>query len=170
VKKIYLSLGSNLGNREKALTLAIDLLRSPAVTLLRASSVYETEPMDVPDQPWFLNVVLEGETSLFPKQLLAHTARVERELGRRRSVPKGPRTIDIDILLYGRVVVDTPDLVIPHPRLAERRFVLEPLSELAPELRHPVTQRTVSEMLAAVRHQAVRKAAFVLPKVMIALD
>ena len=109
-----------LGNREVALRTAIDLLRSPDFTVLRVSSVYETEPMDVPGQPWFLNLVLEAETSLFPRQLLARAARIERELGRRRTTPKGPRSIDIDILLYGRAVVDAPDLVIPHPRLAQR--------------------------------------------------
>ena len=160
MNKVYLSLGSNLGNREVALRTAIDLLRSPDFTVLRVSSVYETEPMDVPGQPWFLNLVLEAETSLFPRQLLARAARIERELGRRRTTPKGPRSIDIDILLYGRAVVDAPDLVIPHPRLAQRRFVLEPLAELAPELRHPATRRPVSEMLAAVRDQIVRRAAF----------
>jgi 2-amino-4-hydroxy-6-hydroxymethyldihydropteridine diphosphokinase len=107
----------------------------------------------------FLNLVVEAETALMPLQLLSRTLRIERELGRKRAVPKGPRTIDIDIVLYGSSVINAPELVVPHPRLAERRFVLEPLAELAPDLRHPVTRRTVREMLAGVAAQKVRKTA-----------
>ncbi len=154
MKRVYLSLGSNLGDREAALRGAIERL---PIRVLRASSVYETEPQDVRDQPWFLNVVVEGETELLPKQLLARLQKLELELGRRRTLPKGPRTVDIDILLYGSAVVETAELTIPHPRMSERRFVLEPLAELAPELRHPVTHRTVREMLGAVQGQKVRK-------------
>ncbi len=111
----------------------------------------------MPDQPWFLNLVIEAETDLFPKQLLARTQQIERQLGRRRTRPKGPRTIDIDILLYGNALIGAEELVVPHPRLAERRFVLEPLAELAPDLRHPATRRTVLEMLSDTAGQRVRK-------------
>lgn len=157
MKIAYLSLGSNLGERERALREAIVRLEAPGLKVRRVSSICETEPQDVRDQPWFLNAVVEIETELFPKQLLAHTAKVELEMGRKRNQPKGPRVIDIDILLYGNSIVAASELTIPHPRLAERRFVLEPLAELAPDLRHPVTKRSVREMLAGVGAQAVRK-------------
>jgi 2-amino-4-hydroxy-6-hydroxymethyldihydropteridine diphosphokinase len=143
MKRVYLSLGSNIGDREANLLAAIARLDP-----LRVSPIYETEPVDVTDQPWFLNVVIELETGLFPRQFLAQTQRIERELGRVRAAPKGPRTIDIDILLFGDVVMRTTELTIPHPRMAERRFVLQPLADMAPELRHPVTHQTVRAMLA----------------------
>jgi 2-amino-4-hydroxy-6-hydroxymethyldihydropteridine diphosphokinase len=108
------------------------------------------------EQRWFLNLVIEAETSLFPQQLLLRTGRIERELGRTRTIAKGPRTIDIDILLHGKAVVHTAKLEIPHPRMAERRFVLAPLAELAPDLRHPVTHQTVREMLDAAPAATVR--------------
>jgi 2-amino-4-hydroxy-6-hydroxymethyldihydropteridine diphosphokinase len=101
--------------------------------------------------------VVEAETDLFPKQLLARLQKIERQLGRKRIRPKGPRTIDIDILLYGEAVIATDELTVPHPRMEERRFVLEPLAELGPDLRHPVTRRTVREMLRAVAGQQVRR-------------
>jgi len=147
VKLTYLSLGSNMGDREANLRAAIDRLATSGLHILRTSPVYETEPVDYADQRWFLNMVVEAETSLFPLQLLAQTQKVERVLGRVRTVPKGPRVIDIDILLYGTAVVRTAKLEIPHPRMAERRFVLGPLHDLAPDLRHPVTRATVAEML-----------------------
>jgi 2-amino-4-hydroxy-6-hydroxymethyldihydropteridine diphosphokinase len=162
MKTVYLSLGSNVGGREGHLQAALDALHAPDLAVRRVSPVYETEPVDVREQPWFLNLVVEAETSLFPMQLLARVAKVERKLGRRRSVPKGPRTIDIDILLYGSAVVRTPALEIPHPRMHERRFVLAPLADLAPELRHPVTRRTVREMLQATAGQAVRRVTLLL--------
>jgi 2-amino-4-hydroxy-6-hydroxymethyldihydropteridine diphosphokinase len=142
--RVYLSLGSNLGDRESNLRAALAELAP-----LRVSPIYETEPADLPGQPWFLNLVAEAETSLFPRQLLSRTQRIERDLGRVRTVPKGPRTVDIDILLFDDTVVRTPELEIPHPRMTDRRFVLQPLADLAPDLRHPVTRRTVREMLAA---------------------
>ena len=157
MKTVYLSLGSNLGDREGHLRRARERLSASGLRLLRESSLYETEPRDFPDQPWFLNQVIEADTSLFPRQLLSALQRIERELGRRRGVSKGPRTIDLDILLFGEAVVTAPELEIPHPRLAERRFVLEPLAELAPDLRHPLTRRTVREMLAQVAGQAVNR-------------
>ena len=156
MKLVYLSLGSNIGDREANLRAALERLPCPGVRLLRVSSIYETEPLDYTDQRWFLNLVAEAETSLFPMQLLAHTAKIERELGRVRTVAKGPRTIDIDILLYGTAVIRTARLEVPHPRMAERRFVLSPLAELAPDLRHPVSRRTVREMLEAAPPEKLR--------------
>lgn len=156
MKTIYLSLGSNVGDREYNLRTAIDRLSAPDLHVLRTSPIYETEPVDYTAQRWFLNLVVEAETSLFPKLLLSRTARVEHELGRVRAVAKGPRTIDIDILLYGRAVVQTATLEVPHPRMAERRFVLAPLADLVPNLRHPVTHKTVREMLDAAPVQKVR--------------
>lgn len=156
MKITYLGLGSNLGDRRRNLEDAIARLDSPDLRVLRASSIYETEPRDVADQPWFLNQVIEAETSLFPRQFHARAKKIERELGRKPSRPKGPRLIDIDILLFGEAIVSMPELEIPHPRMTERRFVLEPLAELVPELRHPSTRRTIREMLALVKDQAIR--------------
>jgi 2-amino-4-hydroxy-6-hydroxymethyldihydropteridine diphosphokinase len=157
LKITYLGLGSNLGDRRRNLEDAIERLESPDLRVLRASSIYETAPRDVADQPWFLNQVVEAETSLFPRQLHARAKKIERELGRKPSFPNGPRLIDIDILLLGGAIVSTPELEIPHPRMAERRFVLEPLAELIPEMKHPLTRRSVREMLAQVRDQAIRQ-------------
>jgi 2-amino-4-hydroxy-6-hydroxymethyldihydropteridine diphosphokinase len=154
---VYLSLGSNLGDRERNLEQAAGLLAAIGLRIARRSHLYETEPQDMRDQPWFLNQVLEAETELFPKQLLVRAQKIEQQLGRKRLKPKGPRTIDIDILLYGSAVIETEELVVPHPRLAQRRFVLEPLAELAPDLRHPVTRRTVREMLGETSGQQVRR-------------
>jgi 2-amino-4-hydroxy-6-hydroxymethyldihydropteridine diphosphokinase len=156
MKLIFLSLGSNVGDREHNLLAAIDRLSTPTLQVLRTSPIYETEPVDYTAQRWFLNLVVEAETSLFPRQLLSHTARIERELGRVRTVAKGPRTIDIDILLYGKAIVETLALQIPHPRLAERRFVLAPLADLVPNLRHPVTHKTVRELLDSAPAQKLR--------------
>ena len=157
MKTVYLGLGSNMGDRAAMLQAAMRALESPRLHILRVSPVYETEPMDVPGQHWFLNQVAEAETDLFPLQLLRRIAKVEAQLGRRRLAPKGPRTIDIDILLFGNSVVTTPVLEIPHPRFRSRRFVLAPLAELAPDLRDPVTRKTVRELLGDLRGQAVRK-------------
>lgn len=160
MKTIYLSLGSNIGNREEALQQALRQLHSPDLAVKRVSSVYETKPVDFTSQPWFLNIVVEAETSLLPMRLLQRILNVERKMGRKRLGYKGPRVIDIDVLFYGNFRVDTPQLSIPHPRLTERRFVLEPLAELVPDMRHPVNRRTMRELLPATAGQAVHKIPF----------
>jgi len=150
-KTVYLSLGSNLGDREQHLRAALARLGQIG-TLIAISDVYETEPIDAPPQPWFLNCAVALETELMPKQLLAAVLALERELGRRRQKTnaKTPRTIDIDILLFGASIVNTPALTIPHPGLHMRRFVLEPLAAIAPEVRHPVLKRTIRELRDAL--------------------
>jgi len=155
VTRIYLSLGSNLGERESYLRAALDRF-PPVIRVLRASRLYETAPIEFTAQPWFLNQVIEAETALSPAELLSRTAAIESDLGRTREISKGPRTLDIDILLYNDAVVHTATLEIPHPRMTERRFVLAPLADLAPDLRHPVTALTVRQMLEAAPPQTVR--------------
>jgi 2-amino-4-hydroxy-6-hydroxymethyldihydropteridine diphosphokinase len=159
VKSVYLSLGSNLGNRQIHLHHAIAGLQQEQIRIQRQSSVYETEPQDVKQQPWFFNIVLACETTLFPLQLLKALQRIEREGGRVREgvVRRGPRIIDIDILLFGNAVINTPQLTVPHPRMTERRFVLEPLLEIAPELRHPVTKQPLRKYLTSLSGQHVRR-------------
>ena len=156
-KDVYLGFGSNIGDREAQIRRAIELLDSEELRLVRASGFYETEPIGFAKQRWFLNCAAEFATRLFPRQLLHRIQRVELELGRRRTVVNGPRTIDIDILLFGEAAVKTPELEVPHPRFRERRFVLAPLVELNPELRDPVTRRTVSDLLQDVKGQAVKR-------------
>jgi 2-amino-4-hydroxy-6-hydroxymethyldihydropteridine diphosphokinase len=158
MKTVYLALGSNLGDRRGNLERAIARLADDRLKILRTSPLYETAPRYVEDQPWFLNQVVEAETTLFPRQLLSRAKKVERELGRTPTKCNGPRAIDVDVLLFGDSILKTADLEIPHPRIAERRFVLEPLAELAPELRHPVTRVTVREMLRGVMDQELRRA------------
>jgi 2-amino-4-hydroxy-6-hydroxymethyldihydropteridine diphosphokinase len=148
-KTVYLGLGSNLGDRAAHLEQALEGLAAVGVTVVRRSSFYATEPLGFAPQHWFLNAVVEAQTELMPRQLLRATQEVERSLGRRRLVRNGPRTLDIDILLYASIVVSMTDLRIPHPRMAERRFVLVPLREIAPALRHPTLRRSVAELLAS---------------------
>ena len=156
MKLVYLSLGSNTGDREMLLQSAIDALPAAGVRVRRKSAIYETEPQDLRDQAWFLNMIAECETELFPVQLLGRLQKIEAQLGRKRTIAKGPRTIDIDIILYGNAVVETASLQIPHPRFRDRRFVLEPLKELAPELRDPVTKRTMASLVSGTTGQTVR--------------
>ncbi|MBV9761813.1 MAG: 2-amino-4-hydroxy-6-hydroxymethyldihydropteridine diphosphokinase [Acidobacteriaceae bacterium] len=159
-KTVYLALGSNLGDRRFNLRRACEALEDARVHIVKRSSIYETEPRDVTAQPWFLNMALACETPYFPLQLLAISQRIERDLGRIRgasSVPRGPRTLDIDILLFQNIVMDTPRLTIPHPRMLDRRFVLEPLSEIAPHLRHPQTKDLLAKYLSRVAGQKLRR-------------
>jgi len=160
LKRAFLALGSNMGDRQDNLDRAIAALEAEGVHIVRRSSIYETEPQELREQPWFLNMVIECETRLFPIQLVATTQRIERGLGRDRgprAIPKGPRPIDIDILLFGKALIDTPKLAIPHPRMLERRFVLEPLVEIAPSLRHPATRRLIKDELGKVSSQKLRR-------------
>ena len=155
MKAVYLSLGSNVGDRLQNLQTAITSLQREDLEVRRISSIYETAAVDYLAQPDFLNCVVEAQTSLMPMRLLKRVQAIERQMGRKRQVPKGPRNIDIDILLHGQSVVETAQLQIPHPRMDARRFVLEPLAELEPDLRHPVYRRTVREMLAVAPYQRV---------------
>lgn len=157
-KLVYLSLGSNLGDREANLRAAIERLAELG-EVMSVSSVYETEPVELARQPWFLNCVVALQTEKMPKQFLAALQGIEKAMGRQRTQPKGPRVIDLDILLFGNSVVDTAGLTIPHPALHQRRFVLEPLAEIAPEQRHPVFKRTIRELRDALPagQPAVRK-------------
>ena len=150
MKTVYLSLGSNLGDRVLNLRNALQMLSGARVEIRRVSSFYKTEPMDFGPQAWFVNCVAEAGTDLMPLRLLRACQSVERAQGRRSGIRKGPRPIDIDILLYERSVVRSAALVIPHQRMASRRFVLIPLREIAPHLRHPVNQQTIPEMLSAL--------------------
>lgn len=142
----YLSLGSNVGDRVAHLRDAIARLESIG-RVVSVSSFYETEPVEVTDQPWFLNCAVGLETALTAEQLMARLLQIEQERGRRRVQKKGPRTIDIDILLFDDLILDSPDVTIPHPAMQERRFVLEPLAEIATEARHPGMKKTIREML-----------------------
>ena len=150
MKSVYLSLGSNLGDRIANLRKALRMLSGAKVEISRVSCFYKTEPVNFGPQAWFVNCVAEAGTDLMPLQLLRACQSVERALGRRPGIRKGPRPIDIDILLYESSVVRSAALVIPHPRMAHRRFVLIPLREIAPHLRHPVSQQTIPQMLSAL--------------------
>jgi 2-amino-4-hydroxy-6-hydroxymethyldihydropteridine diphosphokinase len=160
-KIVYLSLGSNLGEREANLRTAIEKLGEFG-NVARISSFYETEPVEVTTQPWFLNCAVKLDTEKMPRQLISAILTLEQSMGRQRKQPKGPRTIDIDILLFGSSVIEIPSLTIPHPHLHERRFVLEPLAEIAPEARHPIFKRSMRELRDALPPgQTVRKLATV---------
>lgn len=153
--RVFLGLGSNLGDKEENLRQALRRLRVE-VAVRTVSSFYETDPVGYLEQPAFVNAVCYGETGLSPGELLALAKRIEADMGRRLTFTNGPRTIDIDILAYDNEVLNTVELTIPHPRLAERAFVLGPLAEIAPDWVHPVLGKTASELAAAVGHEGVR--------------
>jgi 2-amino-4-hydroxy-6-hydroxymethyldihydropteridine diphosphokinase len=157
---VYLSLGSNVGDRARNLYDAITALRNAGLQVVHASSVYETEPVDYLDQPWFLNCVVHAETELPALDLLRAVRGIEAQMGSKKLIAKGPRLIDIDILLYGNAVIDTPELHVPHQRMHLRRFVLQPLAEIAPAAQHPVSHLSIAELLVRTPDKsAVRLAA-----------
>jgi 2-amino-4-hydroxy-6-hydroxymethyldihydropteridine diphosphokinase len=156
-KAVYLSLGSNLNDREANLRAAIENL-SELGHVVAVSSFYETEPVDAAPQTWFLNCALKLDTEKMPRQLIAGVLALEQEMGRQRRQPNAPRIIDIDVLLFGSSIIELPSLTVPHPRMHQRRFVLEPLAEIAPDLRHPVFKRSIRELRDALpAGQQVRK-------------
>jgi 2-amino-4-hydroxy-6-hydroxymethyldihydropteridine diphosphokinase len=146
VKTAYLSAGSNIGNRKRNLEFALTALRKKT-TVNQVSSFFETEPVGYQDQPWFLNLAIEIETSMNPLELLSLCREIETSCGRIRTFPNAPRTLDLDILFFEEVVMNEKDLVIPHPRLTERRFVLEPLAQIAPTIVHPVLKKSIRSLL-----------------------
>jgi 2-amino-4-hydroxy-6-hydroxymethyldihydropteridine diphosphokinase len=144
---VYLSLGSNVGDREGQLRDARARLDALG-RVLAVSSFYETEPVEFTSQPWFLNCTVAIETSNTPQQLMSAILRIEEKMGRRRVQKKGPRSIDIDVLLFAETIMESKELTIPHPAMHQRRFVLEPLAEIAPQALHPALKKTISELLA----------------------
>ena len=155
LQTVYLSLGSNLGDRAKNLRDSMAALPRAGVRVLRISLLYETEPLDYLDQPWFLNCALQAETQLAPLSLLRALRQIEASMGNQKPIPKGPRLIDVDILLYGNQTLNTPELQIPHPRMLSRRFVLVPLAEIAPTLRHPSWSTPVRELLSVTPDKSI---------------
>ncbi|MEC4685892.1 MAG: 2-amino-4-hydroxy-6-hydroxymethyldihydropteridine diphosphokinase [Nitrospirota bacterium] len=147
---IYMGIGSNLGDREGACLKALEELEKRGIKVTKKSSQYETEPWGVKNQPKFINMAAEADTDLTPGEVLRVIQEIEKNLGRKETLRWGPRTVDIDILLYDALIVDEPDLRIPHPHMHERDFVLKPLSEIAPEAIHPLLKKTVREMLSEV--------------------
>jgi 2-amino-4-hydroxy-6-hydroxymethyldihydropteridine diphosphokinase len=154
---VFLSLGSNVGDREKNLRTAIAALPELGVQLKKVSSIYETEPVDLLEQPWFLNCVVEGETTVPPATLLRELRELEQQMGSKKLVPRGPRLIDLDILVYGERTIDSPELQVPHPRMHLRRFVLTPLAEIAPDLKHPTWRGTAAQLLNGLSDNSMVK-------------
>jgi 2-amino-4-hydroxy-6-hydroxymethyldihydropteridine diphosphokinase len=154
----YVGLGSNMGNKTGNILKALELLdHVDNLTVLKRSSFYETEPIGYEDQDWFVNAVAQLDTSLSPQQLLNEFMKVEQSMGRKHDVRWGPREIDLDLLLYDQLCIDSLDLVIPHPRMHERAFVLVPFAEIASDITHPVFSKTISELLKEIHfHKNVR--------------
>ncbi len=156
--KYFLSLGSNLGNRGEHLNEALSLLQEEGIEIIQSSSIYETQPLDFPSQAWFYNQVVEIETEKDPQDLLSVVKRIERTMGRIADAQKGPRNIDVDILLAEDKIIHTEELRIPHPGLDRRNFVLVPFSEISPETVHPILNVTIQSILEDSRdHSVVRK-------------
>jgi len=152
---VYLSLGSNIGDREKNLRTAVAALAEANVRVTRVSSLYETEPVDLREQPWFLNCAVQGETETPALDLLRALRGIESRMRSEKLVPKGPRLIDLDILLYGDDTIDTRELQVPHPRMLQRKFVLVPLVEIAPNLKHPSWAERAAELLIRASDSSV---------------
>ena len=154
MRSVFILAGSNLGDRKTNLEFALESLARGG-TVINSSSCFETEPVGYSDQPWFLNQVIELETPLTPSELLKLCLEIETQCGRIRTFPNAPRTLDLDILLFGDAVIKQPGLIIPHPRMQERRFALEPLAQIAPDTIHPVLKKSIRSLLADCRDQAI---------------
>lgn len=148
---VYIGIGSNLGSREENCIRSVWLLRDSGLIINKESSLYETEPWGVTDQPYFINMAVGAETSLEPEELLEALKAIERQMGRKDAGKWGPRIIDLDILLYDYLVIRTPKLCIPHPLMHMREFVLRPLSEIAPDVLHPLLKKTISTLMSEIK-------------------